>query len=66
MNTAAMQAAQKTEEKRRKGREVYEGNICMSSLLEVQRAIEGRSSTTAAGSRADEKQEEEEVTGDVL
>ena len=31
----------------------------MSSLHAVQRALEGRSGTTAAGSRADEKQEEQ-------
>ena len=38
----------------------------MSFLHAVQRTLEGRSGTTAAGSTADEKQQQGEATGDVL
>ena len=65
-NAAAMQAAQKVEEERRKGEEVYEWNVFMYSLYEVQRAMEGRSATTAVGSTTDEKQEQGEAAGYVL
>ena len=53
-NAAAMQAAQKAEEERRKGREVQEWNARISSLLAVQRVyLEGKSGTFAAVSTAD-------------
>ena len=65
-SAVAMQAVQKAEEKRRKAREVHEWNARISSLLAVQRALEGRSGTTVAGSTADEKQQQGEVAGDVL
>ena len=62
-NAAAMQAARKAEKERRKGWEVHEWNARMSSLHTVQRALEGRSGITAAGSTADEKQEQGEAAG---
>ena len=65
-NVAAMQAAQKIEAERQKGREVQEWNTCMFSLLAVQRALEGRSGTTAAGNTAVEKQQQGETTDNVL
>ena len=53
-NAAAMQAAQKAEEERRKGREVQEWNARISSLLAVQRVfLEGKSGALAAVSIAD-------------
>ena len=63
MTAAAIQAAQKAEEERRKGRkvQVLEWNVRMSSLHAVQRALEGRSATTAVGSAADERQEQGEA-----
>ena len=61
---AAIQAAQKAEEERRKGREVQEWNARMSSLRAVQIALETRSATTTAvGSTADVRQEQEEAAG---
>ena len=66
MHAAAMQAAQKAAKERRKGREVQECNAHMSFLHAVQITLEGRSGTTAAGSTADEKQQQGEATGDVL
>ena len=65
-NAAAMQAARKDEEKQRKEREVQEWNARMSSLHAVRKALEGGSGTTAAGSTADEKQEQGEAAAYVL
>ena len=63
-NDAVMQAAQKVEEERRKGWEVQQWNVRMSSLLAVQRAaLDERSGTTAAGGTADEKQQQGEAAG---
>ena len=65
-NAAAIQAAQKAEEERRKGREVQEWNARMSSLHAFQIALEGKSGTiTAAGrlSTTEEKQEQGEAAG---
>ena len=61
-----MQAARKAEEEWRKGREVQEGNACMSSLHAVQKALEGRSGTTATINTVDEKQEQGKAAGSVL
>ena len=47
-NAAAMRAAQKSQEERRKGREVQEWNARVSSLQAVQMALERWSATTAA------------------
>ena len=56
--------SQKVEEERRKGWEVQQWNARMSSLLAVQRAaLDERSGTTAAGSTADEKQQQGEAVG---
>ena len=59
--TAAIQAAQKAEEERRKGQEVQEWNARMSSIQAVQIALKRWSATTAAavGSTDDVRQEEE-------
>ena len=62
-NAADTRAAQKAEEERRKRREVQEWNARMSSLHAVQKTSEGRSVTPAAGSTADEKQEQEGKSG---
>ena len=65
---AAIQAAQKAEEERRKGQEVQEWNARMSSLQAVQIALERKfGPTTAAGrlSTAEEKKQEQgEAAGD--
>ena len=66
VNAAAMQAASKAEEERRKGREVQAWNPRMSSLHAIQRTLGERSGTTAAGSTADEKQQQGEAASDVL
>ena len=65
-NVAAMQATQKVEAERQKGQEVQEWNACIFSLLAVQRALEGRSGTAAAGNTAVEKQQQGETAGNVL
>ena len=60
--TAAIQAAQKAEEERRKGQEVQEWNARMSSLQAVQIALERKSGTTTAAGRlstAEEKKQEQ-------
>ena len=65
-NAAAMQAAQKVEEERRKGREVQEWNARMSSLHAVQIALEGKSGTTTVAGRlrtAEKKQEQGKAAG---
>ena len=68
VTAAAIQAAQKPDEERRKGQEVQEWNARMSSLRAVQIAMERKSgSTTAAGrlSAAEEKRQEQgEAAGD--
>ena len=64
-NVAGMEAARKAEEQR-KGGEVQEWNARISSLYAVQRALEGRSVTTAAGSTADDKQQQGEAASCVL
>ena len=65
---AAIQAAQKTEEERRKGQEVQEWNARMSSLRAVQIAMERKSATTTAAGRLstaeEKKQEQGEAAGD--
>ena len=60
-----MHAAQKAEEERRKGQEVQEWNVRMSSLQAVQIVLERWSATTAAavGSTADVRQEQGEAAG---
>ena len=62
-NAAAIQAAQKAEEERRKGREVQEWNARMSFLQAVQIVLERRSAITAVGSAADERQKQREAVG---
>ena len=62
-NAAAMQAAQKAEEERRKGQEVQQWNARVSFLNTVQRALEWRSGTIAAGITAGAKQEQGEAAG---
>ena len=62
-NAAIVQAAQKIEEERRKRREVQEWKARIFSLHAVQRALEGRSATTAVGSTADKRQEQGDATG---
>ena len=66
-NAAAIQAAQKAEEERRKGQEVQEWNARMPSLQAVQIALEGKSGTTTAAGRLstadEEKQEQGEAVG---
>ena len=49
-NPAAMQAAQKAEDEQKKGREVQEWNLRMSSLHAVQIALERESATRAGES----------------
>ena len=65
---AAIQAAQRTEEERRKGQEVQEWNARMSSLRAVQIAMERKSGTTTAAGRLstaeEKKQEQGEAAGD--
>ena len=58
-----MQAAQKVEEQRRKRREVQGWNARICSSHAVQRTLVGMSGTTAAGSRADKKQQQGEAAG---
>ena len=66
-NAAAIQEVQKVEEDRQKGRKAQECNAHMPSLFAVQKVIlEGRSRTTAAGSTADEKQQQGKAAGDSL
>ena len=61
---AAIQAAQKSEEERRKGQELQEWNARMSSLQAVQNASErGLGTTAAVGSTADVRQEQGEAAG---
>ena len=66
-NAAAMQAAHKAEEERRKGQEIQEWNARMSFLHAVQIALEGKSGTTTAAGRLstaeEKKQDQREATG---
>ena len=63
-NAAAIQAAQKAEEERRKGQEVQEWNARMSSLQAVQIALEGKSGTTTAAGRLSTADEEKQGQGE--
>ena len=58
-----MQVAQEAEEERRKGRKVQEWNACTSFLHAIQRYLERRSGTTAAGSTVDKKQQQGRSSG---